>query len=77
MPSALAARTGITEPAVFWPRWTAVEVACKLLDVPMVMWIVDFGLDPQPAVGRGVRARTTTHRDLVITVGGLTPTVDG
>jgi len=39
----------------------------------MVMWIVDFGLDPQPAMGRGVRTRTTTHLDLTITVGGLTP----
>ena len=73
VPSALAARTGISAPEIFWPRWTAVEVACKLLDVPMVMWIVDFGLDPLPAMGRGVRLRTTTHLSLTITVGGLTP----
>jgi hypothetical protein len=71
VPEALAARTGITAPDAFWPRWTAVEVACKLLDVPVVMWISEHGLNPGDAADRGMVWRTVAYLDLTITAGGV------
>jgi hypothetical protein len=69
VPTALAERTGVGDPAVFWPRWTAVEVAAKLLDVPVVMWLAEHGLSARVAADHDVVLRTVHHADLVITVG--------
>jgi len=69
VPVALAERTGVGDPDVFWPRWTAVEVAAKLLDVPVVMWLAEHGLSARVATGHGVVGRTVHHAELVITVG--------
>ena len=44
VPPALARRTGITDPGQFWRRWTAMEVACKLFDVPAHLWLKQHGL---------------------------------
>ena len=56
----------IDRPGLFWPCWTAVEVACKVLDVPIMVWLSQHGL----RVDRGL-VRTGTFRvdDLVVTVG--------
>jgi hypothetical protein len=48
VPASLARRFGIDRPDGFWPRWTAVEVACKLLDVPVVVWLSQRGLSHAP-----------------------------
>ena len=66
VPPALARRFGIDRPGLFWPCWTAVEVACKVLDVPIMVWLSQHGL----RVDRGL-VRTGTFRvdDLVVTVG--------
>ena len=66
VPAALAGRFGIDRPEVFWPRWTAVEVACKVLDVPVVLWLAQRGLRPDP-----LRVRTATFRTsgVVVSVG--------
>ena len=74
VPRALADRTGVRQPERFWPRWTAIEVTAKLLDVPIVMWLAEHGLSARAAAGHGVVLRTVRRADLVITVGGrLTP----
>jgi hypothetical protein len=69
VPVSLAERTGVGDPDVFWPRWTAVEVAAKLLDVPVVMWLAEHGLSARVAADHGVVLRTVHHAELVITVG--------
>jgi hypothetical protein len=69
VPPTLAARTGVVEPAEFWPRWTAVEVAAKLLDVPVIMWLAEHGLCADAAADDGVVLRTAYRADLVITAG--------
>jgi hypothetical protein len=60
-PAALMRRFGPLDYRQFWTRWTQVEVACKLLDVPVVVWLRRHGLDATPAqidlctdVGAGV-----------------------
>lgn len=69
VPVALAERTGVGDPDVFWPRWTAVEVAAKLLDIPVVMWLAEHGLSARVAADQGVVLRTVRRAELVITVG--------
>ncbi len=66
VPPALACRFGIDRPELFWPRWTTVEVACKVLDVPIMVWLSQRGLRVDPG-----RVRTATFRtaDLLVTVG--------
>lgn len=41
IPPALAARYGRED---FWPRWTRAEVAAKLADVPIILWVRQHGL---------------------------------
>jgi len=76
VPVALARRTKISDPAVFWPQWTAVEVACKLLHIPIMAWIAAHSVDGSPASDLGVVCRTLTHLDLVVTVGALATATD-
>jgi len=77
VPHALADRTGVRQPEQFWPRWTAIEVTAKLLDVPVVMWLAEHGLSAGTA-GHGIVLRTVRRAGLVITVGGrLTPVAEG
>jgi hypothetical protein len=71
VPAALAARTGISDPAGFWPAWTAAEVAAKLLDVPMVMWLAAHGLSAQAAADRGVTGHAFTWSGLAVAIGRL------
>ena len=66
VPRALARRFGINRPEAFWPRWTAVEVACKLLDVPIMVWLSEIGLRVDPDL---VRTATFRTADLLVTVG--------
>jgi hypothetical protein len=67
VPAALAHRTGTSEPERFWPRWTAMEVACKLCDVPVVRWLQRYGLDgPRPY---GLTIVTGRHGDVVVARG--------
>lgn len=40
-PMALAARFGGHE---FWERWTRAECAAKIADVPISIWLRDYGL---------------------------------
>jgi hypothetical protein len=70
VPVALAARTGVRDPARFWPRWTAIEATVKLLDVPVIVWLAEHGLSVRSAAGHGIVLHTARHRDLIITVGG-------
>lgn len=66
VPRALARRFGSDRPEDFWPRWTEVEVACKVCDVPLMVWLTRRGLRADPA-----RVLTATFRtdDLVVSVG--------
>jgi hypothetical protein len=66
VPPALARRFGIDRPETFWPRWTAVEVACKVLDVPIMVWLSQRGLRVDPGL---VRTATFRTADLLVTVG--------
>jgi hypothetical protein len=71
VPAALAARTGVSDPAGFWPAWTAAEVTAKLLDVPMVMWLAAYGLSVPAAADRGVTLHALTWSGLAIAIGRL------
>ncbi|MEP6464545.1 MAG: hypothetical protein ABJC62_14295 [Frankiaceae bacterium] len=64
VPRALARRYG-AEPARFWPRWTAVEVVCKLRNVPLPVWLRQHGLVPDPDLA----VRTFRLADLVVSCG--------
>jgi hypothetical protein len=65
-PPALARRFGPLHDEEFWRRWTQVEVACKLLDVPVLVWLRRHGLDATPA---GVDLHTYVEAGIVVTVG--------
>lgn len=67
VPAALAGRFGVGDPEEFWPLWTQLEVCCKLLDVPVVLWLGTRGLAPHPAVAM----RTLQIGDLIVTCGLL------
>jgi hypothetical protein len=68
VPPALARRTGIRSPERFWPQWTAMEVACKLLDVPAHLWFKQHGLSVAHVAAR-LDITTFRHHDLTISVG--------
>jgi hypothetical protein len=69
VPPALAHRFGIMDPHWFWPAWTAVEVSCKLRDVPILTWLSDRGLTPDPQI----LMRTFRLADLTVTCGVTSP----
>lgn len=69
VPPALARRFGTVDPGSFWPAWTAVEVSCKLRDVPILTWLTHHGLTPDP----GIRTRTFRIADLTMTCGVSVP----
>jgi hypothetical protein len=66
VPRALARRFGTDRPDMFWPQWTAVEVACKVLDVPIMVWLSVRGLQGDPD---RVLTATFVAGDLVVSVG--------
>jgi hypothetical protein len=68
VPPALARRTGIRSAERFWPLWTAMEVACKLLDVPAHLWLKQHGLSVAHVAAR-LDIATFRHHDLTISVG--------
>ncbi|MDQ1642765.1 MAG: hypothetical protein QOJ90_2116 [Actinomycetota bacterium] len=67
VPPALRRRFGVTDPALFWPTWTAVEVSCKLRDVPVLQWLATHGLQPDPTIA----TRTVRLGDAVVCLGAL------
>jgi hypothetical protein len=71
VPPALATRTGIRDPEEFWCRWTAVEVACKLLDIPVMVWLKRYGIGAPPA---GLSIATFRYDDLIVSVGSISYT---
>jgi hypothetical protein len=62
VPPALARRSGITDPAVFWPLWTSTEVSCKIAGVSLARWLQRHGLQAD----EGLDIRTFTVADLVV-----------
>jgi|GEM_PF-2354298 hypothetical protein len=65
VPPALAYRFDLVDPHRFWAAWTAVEVSCKLRDVPILTWLKRRGLTPDPAI----RTRTLRIADITVTCG--------
>ena len=72
IPPSVVRRARLTEPVEpldFWRRWTQAEVLAKLLDVPILMWVRQHGLDVPDLVGESIALRTVVHDDLVLTYG--------
>ena len=67
VPPALRRRFGVTDPASFWPAWTAVEVSCKLRDVPVFQWLATHGLRPDPTIA----THTIRLGDAVVCLGAV------
>lgn len=64
VPEPLARRFG-SQSGDFWGVWTAVEVSCKLRDVPLLAWLRQRGLHPDPDLDL-----CTLHRDgLTLSIG--------
>lgn len=67
VPPSLGNRIATTSPADFWRAWTRTEVVCKLLDVPVLVWLTLHGFHVEPP---GVPLRTLVVGDgLVVSVG--------
>ena len=66
VPSSLGRRFGAADPLEFWRLWTTNEVAAKLLDVPILLWLARYGLRTQVP---GVSTRTLEIDDVVISCG--------
>lgn len=73
VPPALARRFGIGDPRRFWPAWTAVEVSCKLRDVPVLIWLRHRGLAPDPEIW----TRTLYLKDVTVTWGAAVVPTSG
>lgn len=76
VPPALARRFGVTAPGDFWPRWTATETVCKLLDEPVLVRLAREGLVRADAVTEAaavgeVHLLTRRLGDLTVTFGLL------
>ncbi|XVX19320.1 hypothetical protein ACQP1U_13500 [Actinomycetota bacterium] len=74
VPPLLARRWAITDPAVFWPRWTLAEVIAKVTDVPILVTLLSGPPDPSAAVATDagmVDHLTWEIDDLVVTAGLL------
>jgi hypothetical protein len=67
VPPALARRTGTGDPGAFWPRWTALETVCKLLDEPVHLRLRRLGLDGGRA--DGITTWTLAYSGVIITIG--------
>lgn len=67
LPAHLARRYEATDAELFWRLWTAMEVACKLRDVPVAVWLREKGLAADPQI------ELTTFRtdSVVISCGAL------
>jgi len=74
VPAAMARRFGIVDPERFWPLWTAMEVACKLADVPVLRWLARHGLEGDL---RGIQSAVLTHRGVVICCGAIPDPLKG
>lgn len=66
VPPSLGRRFGAVDPLDFWRLWTTNEVAAKLLDVPILLWLARYGLRTQVP---GVSTRTLEIDDVVISCG--------
>lgn len=67
VPPSLDNRVATDSPSQFWRAWTRTEVVCKLLDVPVLVWLTRHGLHTEPP---SVHLRTLITADgLVVTVG--------
>ena len=67
VPPNLGNRVEARSPTDFWPAWTRTEVVCKLLDVPVLVWLTRHGLHTEPPA---VHLHTVVRPDgLVVTVG--------
>lgn len=65
VPPVLAGHYRAADPEEFWARWTAVEVGCKLRDIPVAVWLRRRGLAPDPHLA----VRTFRWADLVVSCG--------
>jgi hypothetical protein len=65
-PAALERRFGKNDRLGFWLRWTRMEVACKLLDVPAVIWLQRYGIDVDAA---GIVLHSRLEADIVVSLG--------
>jgi hypothetical protein len=67
VPPALARRTGITDPTLFWPQWTVFETVCKLLDESVLVRLRRSGFDGNRV--DGIRTWTRRYDGIVVTIG--------
>lgn len=65
VPSALSRWSGGLGATDFWGPWTRVETCCKLLDVPVAVWLRRHGLVEDPTLPMV----TFRHRGAVVTCG--------
>jgi hypothetical protein len=72
VPPALARRSGIADPAVFWPRWTVVEASCKVTGIALSRWLRTRGLCNEPSLP----VRTLVLEDLVVSCAFASVTPD-
>lgn len=69
VPPALARRTGISDPAIFWPAWTRAEVVAKLTGEPILLLLKRAGLPVE--IPEGIEVSTIEREDLVISLGSM------
>lgn len=69
VPPALARRTGIPDPATFWPAWTRAEVVAKLTGEPILLLVRRAGLPLD--VPAGIEMTTIERDGLVISLGSV------
>jgi len=66
VPRSLGRRFGTADPFDFWRLWTTNEVAAKLLDVPILLWLARYGLRTHVPE---VTTRTLVIDDVVVACG--------
>lgn len=67
IPPALGRRTGVTDPAEFWPQWTVFETVCKLLDESVLVRLRRLGFAGNRLPG--IRTWTRHYDGIVVTIG--------
>jgi hypothetical protein len=67
VPATLAGRFGASDPALFWPRWTQIETACKLENQSIMVWLKREGFT-RP---RRCALTTFTVNNVVVTCGAV------
>lgn len=66
VPRAIGRRFGTGDPLELWRLWTSNEVAAKLLDVPILVWLTRYGLRTHVP---GITTRTLVIDDVVVSCG--------